>query len=158
MTPELMSDEAQATEASWGRVRSELLRTLGKDSFHNWIDPLVFRSARHGVIEFEAPTSFIGTWVERNYGETIRRLFARDGISVGRLHFGVAMPSLPPVRRRRPTRPPTTSPGHSVRRRGPTPTCRSRRSTAASPSRPSSSASRTNSPTRPPTGWPRAVR
>jgi chromosomal replication initiator protein len=97
MTPELMSDEAQATEASWGRVRSELLRTLGKDSFHNWIDPLVFRSARHGVIEFEAPTSFIGTWVERNYGETIRRLFARDGISVGRLRFGVAMPSLPYV-------------------------------------------------------------
>ena len=97
MTPELMNHEPQATEASWSRVRSELLRSLGKDAFHNWIDPLVFRGARQGVVEFEAPTSFIGTWVERNYGETIRRLFARDGITVGRLRFGVAMPSLPAV-------------------------------------------------------------
>jgi chromosomal replication initiator protein len=105
MTPELMNDDLQATEASWGRVRSELLRSLGKDAFHNWIDPLVFRSARHGVIEFEAPTSFIGTWVERNYGETIRRLFARDGVNVGRLRFGVA------ARRCRRSRPPASARG-----------------------------------------------
>jgi chromosomal replication initiator protein len=90
MTPDLMKDDPQATAAAWGRVRTELRRSLGKDAFQNWIDPLVFRGAGPGVVEFEAPTSFIGTWVERNYGDTIRRLFARDGVSVGRLEFGVA--------------------------------------------------------------------
>ncbi len=89
MTPETMNHDPHATEASWTRVRGELRRSLGNDAFKNWIDPLVFRGAGEGVVAFEVPTSFIGTWVERNYGDTIRHLFERDGVSVGRLEFGV---------------------------------------------------------------------
>ena len=89
MTPETMNHVPHATEASWTRVRGELRRSLGNDAFKNWIDPLVFRGAGEGVVAFEVPTSFIGTWVERNYGDTIRHLFERDGVSVGRLEFGV---------------------------------------------------------------------
>jgi chromosomal replication initiator protein len=120
MTAYLMNDNEQATAASWGRVRTELRRSLGKDAFQNWIDPLVFRRAAPGVVEFEAPTSFIGTWVERNYGDTIRHLFARDGVNVGRLEFGVALRPLPIAREAagepaneiaRPQRPPAAAAG-----------------------------------------------
>jgi chromosomal replication initiator protein len=90
MTLQLMNIDPQSLEAAWTRVRAELLRTLGKDAFHNWIDPLVFRGVDQGVIEFEAPTGFIGTWVARNYGDSIRRLFVRDGVNVVRIEFGVA--------------------------------------------------------------------
>ena len=44
-----------------------------------------------------APTSFIGTWVSRNYGDTIRHLLCKNGVAVSRLEFGVA----PAARRRR---------------------------------------------------------
>jgi chromosomal replication initiator protein len=91
MRPEMTSEGIEATEASWDRVRSELRRSLGKDAFQNWINPLMFRGSDHGVVRLEAPTGFIGAWVSRNYGDTIRRLFSKDGASVGRIEFGVAV-------------------------------------------------------------------
>jgi chromosomal replication initiator protein len=90
MRPETIGSGLEATPASWDRVRDELRRSLGKDAFQNWIDPLAFRGARHGIVGFEAPTSFIGTWVSRNYGDAIRGLFAKQGVAVARLEFGVA--------------------------------------------------------------------
>jgi chromosomal replication initiator protein len=98
---DLMAKHAQetatplASEAVWGRVRSELLALLGKDAFANWIDPLAFVRAEPGLVVLRAPTSFIGTWVSRNYGDVIRRMFVQDGVPVARLEFGVA--ALPPA-------------------------------------------------------------
>ncbi len=74
----------------WSRVRSELRSQIGSDAYKNWIDPLSFLSAEEGVVRIAAPTSFIGTWVSRNYGEAIQRLLADGGISVKRLEFKVA--------------------------------------------------------------------
>jgi chromosomal replication initiator protein len=90
MTSDIVSNGLEAGEASWTRVRSELRRSLGNDAFKNWIDPLMYRGTDHGVLRLEAPTSFIGTWVTRNYGDAIRGLFARDGVAVARLEFAVA--------------------------------------------------------------------
>jgi chromosomal replication initiator protein len=102
MTLQLMNTDPHSLEATWTRVRAELMRTLGKDAFQNWIDPLVFRGADHGVVAFDAPTGFIGAWVDRNYGDSIRRLFIRDGVNVVRIEFGVAnrppMPAAPAAR------------------------------------------------------------
>ena len=92
---------------AWMRVRGALRAQLGSDAFQNWIDPLVFVGAEHGVLHLEAPTSFIGTWVQRNYGDAIRALLCKDGLAVNRLEFGVAPtgPALdfsrPAARRRR---------------------------------------------------------
>ena len=77
---------------AWGRVRSALNGQLGEDAFQNWIDPLVFVSSENGVARLDAPTSFIGTWVSRNYGDAIRQLFCKDGVPVTRVEFGVAPP------------------------------------------------------------------
>ncbi len=75
------------TNDSWGRIRSELLSTLGKDAFSNWIDPLDLLSTDKHVARFSAPTSFIGNWVSRNYGESILALLVAEGQQVERLHF-----------------------------------------------------------------------
>ena len=86
---------------AWTRVRGALRAQLGNDAFQNWIDPLVFVSAEQGVLHLDAPTSFIGTWVQRNYGDTIRALLCKDGLAVNRLEFGVARPASPSTSRAR---------------------------------------------------------
>ncbi len=74
---------------SWGRVRTELRNTLGKDAFQSWIDPLEFQGVERGIVRFGAPTSFIGNWVSQHYGERIRNLMIENGTDVTRLEFKV---------------------------------------------------------------------
>jgi chromosomal replication initiator protein len=71
----------------WGRIRSELLSSLGKDAFTNWIDPLELLEAGGRVAQFSVPTSFIGNWVSRNYGESILGMLQAEGLKVDRLDF-----------------------------------------------------------------------
>lgn len=75
------------TKDSWGRIRSELRGSLGKDEFKNWIDPLEFLNADGRVARFSAPTSFIGNWVSRNYGDVIMGSFHAEGVDVDRIAF-----------------------------------------------------------------------
>jgi chromosomal replication initiator protein len=86
----MMTQDLDASAEAWTRVRGALRTQLGGDAFQTWIDPLVFVGADHGVVPLTAPTSFIGTWVLRNYGDAIRQLLCQDGIAVSRLEFGVA--------------------------------------------------------------------
>ena len=75
-----------ATEI-WGQVRGELLETLGKNTFVTWIEPLALSSLQDGVASFDAPTTFLGNWVARNYSDQIRRILGKAGASVDRLEF-----------------------------------------------------------------------
>ena len=107
MKPQPKISDMATPDEVWMRVRGALRAQLGGDAFQNWIDPLVFVGAEQGVLHLEAPTSFIGTWVQRNYGDTIRTLLCKDGVAVTRLEFGVSRNGtgsrlLPPGQRRRP--------------------------------------------------------
>ena len=82
---------------TWDRLRGVMQGQIGKDSYKNWIDPLVFLGSENGVAQFAAPTSFVGTWVSRNYGEAIRQLLVKDGIPASRLSFSVQAPEAPAV-------------------------------------------------------------
>lgn len=73
----------------WGRVCDLLKGDIGKDAFQNWIDPISFVNAELGTAYFSAPTSFVGTWVNRNYGDKIRLMLSREGLDVERLVFSV---------------------------------------------------------------------
>ena len=83
--------------------------------------PSVFLGSDHGVVHLAAPTSFIGTWVSRNYGDTIRQLLCKNGVAISRLDFSVAPAAggapraeAPVARGRR-----RAPPGHAPRRRPP---------------------------------------
>ncbi len=71
----------------WGRVRGQLQSVIGKDAFQNWIEPLNLLRVTDGVACFSAPTSFVGTWVDRNYGDKIASMMTKEGIDVNRLGF-----------------------------------------------------------------------
>ncbi len=74
---------------SWGRMREALRKDIGRDAFVNWIEPLEFLGPEGGIGRFVAPTSFVGTWVERNYADAVRSLLAENGMPVNRLEFSV---------------------------------------------------------------------
>ena len=71
----------------WGRVCDQIRSDIGQDAFQNWIEPLDLLSVEHGVASFSAPTSFVGNWVNRNYGDSIALMMTREGVDVDRLDF-----------------------------------------------------------------------
>ena len=78
------------TQDTWGRVQVELKKEVGKNNYLTWIAPLRFTRCDHGVATFEVPTSFVGTWVKRNFGDRIVYHLAQAGAVVDRIEFSVA--------------------------------------------------------------------
>ena len=76
-------------EQSWGQVRENLLSTVGKNNYVNWIEPLEFARLEGGVATFLVPTSFMGNWVSRNFGDHILRELSKAGEKVNRVEFSV---------------------------------------------------------------------
>lgn len=95
MKPQPIPREYDASDVAWVRARGALRSQFGNDAFQNWIEPLVYLGVAQGVGRFEAPTSFIGTWVLRNYGDAILDLLGQDGTPVHRLDFAVG--ACPPI-------------------------------------------------------------
>lgn len=77
------------TEETWGNIRSELLKSVGKNNYSNWIEPLELFELEDGVATFLVPTQFMGNWVSRNFGEQILRELSNAGESVSRVAFSV---------------------------------------------------------------------
>jgi chromosomal replication initiator protein len=92
--PRMASDTSDSALV-WDRVRGALRDQIGRDAFHNWIEPLVYLGNEDGIGRFSAPTSFMGTWVKRTYGSTIRQMLMQDGVPVSRLEFGVCEATVP---------------------------------------------------------------
>jgi chromosomal replication initiator protein len=77
------------TEETWGQVREELLRAVGKNNFSAWIDPISFDRMEGRTARFHVPTTFFGSWVSQNYGDVIRRTLASAGVGADRVEFNV---------------------------------------------------------------------
>jgi len=60
------------TNETWGQVREELIKRVGRHNYATWIEPLKLSQLKNGVARFEVPTTFFGDWVQRNYGDHIR--------------------------------------------------------------------------------------
>jgi chromosomal replication initiator protein len=83
------------TQDTWGQVRGELIKSVGKNNYVTWIEPLKFSGLKQGVARFEAPTTFIGDWVSRNFSEAIRQQLISAGAEVERVEFSVPLSSRP---------------------------------------------------------------
>lgn len=77
------------TEDTWGSVQNDLLKTVGQNNYLTWIEPLKFADCRGGVVRFEAPSSFVGNWVARNYRDDILHHLVSAGVAVTRIEFDV---------------------------------------------------------------------
>jgi len=87
------------TEDTWGRVKEELLKSVGRNNYTNWIEPLEFSDLKNGVATFLVPTNFMGNWVSRNFGEQILRQLDVEGAKVSRVEF-----SVPQIQRMKPAK------------------------------------------------------
>jgi len=77
------------TEETWGQIQQNLLQSVGKNNFVNWIEPLEFSECTDGVATFFVPTNFMGDWVSRNFGDKILAEIVKTGTAVTRLEFAV---------------------------------------------------------------------
>jgi chromosomal replication initiator protein len=77
------------TNETWGLVREELIKRVGKNNYVTWIEPLKLSLLKNGVARFEVPTIFFGDWVQRNYADHIRTQLANAGAVVDRVEFAV---------------------------------------------------------------------
>jgi chromosomal replication initiator protein len=85
------------TKESWGRVRDELSKTVGKSNFANWIEPLKLSELKGGIAYFEVPTNFMRDWVSRNFAEQIRQHLSKAGEQVDRVEFRVTETASVPI-------------------------------------------------------------
>jgi chromosomal replication initiator protein len=89
------------TNETWGQVREELIKRVGKNNYVTWIEPLKLSHLKNGVARFEVPTIFFGDWVQRNYADHIRTQLTSAGALVDRVEFAVGTAPAEP----RPTKP-----------------------------------------------------
>jgi chromosomal replication initiator protein len=75
------------TNDTWGQVRGELLKAVGKNNFAAWIDPIVFDRLDDRTARFQVPTNFFGSWVSQNFGDVILRHLVSAGVGVDRVEF-----------------------------------------------------------------------
>ena len=87
------------TNETWGLVREELIKRVGRNNYVTWIEPLKFSDLRNGVARFEVPTSFFGDWVSRNFSDHIRAQLNTAGQQVERIEFAVANRPVAPAAR-----------------------------------------------------------
>jgi chromosomal replication initiator protein len=83
------------TNETWGLVREELIKRVGKNNYVTWIEPLKLSLLKNGVARFEVPTIFFGDWVQRNYADHIRTQLASAGAPVDRVEFAVGAETSP---------------------------------------------------------------
>lgn len=80
------------TNETWGQVRAELLKAVGKNNFSAWIDPISFERMDGRTALFRVPTTFFGSWVSQNFGDVILRHLSSAGVGVDRVEFRVGKP------------------------------------------------------------------
>ena len=84
-------------EKTWGQAQDELRKTVGKNAFASWIEPLTLVSLEAGTARFDVPTNFMRDWVSRNYSEQIRLHLGKAGAEVERVEFVVPRARAVPI-------------------------------------------------------------
>ncbi|MGB5872055.1 MAG: chromosomal replication initiator protein DnaA [Albidovulum sp.] len=77
------------TDSTWGQAQIELRKSVGKNAYSSWIEPLDLVGIDNGVARFDVPTNFMRDWVSRNYLEQIRLHLNKVGAEVERVELTV---------------------------------------------------------------------
>ena len=82
-----MEDEIYFSDSniSWNKIFGELKKSLDKDTFQNWIKPIVFESYQDNILSLSVPTRFLRDWIIKNYASVIKRVCLDQGSSIEKL-------------------------------------------------------------------------
>ena len=83
------ADAGNMTREQWGALQGQLRETVGANNYSNWIEPLEFGGVENGVATFTVPTSFLGNYVSRNFGDVLMYTMTSAGSEVRRIQFNV---------------------------------------------------------------------
>jgi len=70
---------------SWNKISQELKKSLDKDTFQNWIKPIIFESYQDNTLSLSVPTRFLRDWIIKNYASVIKRVCLDQGNSIEKL-------------------------------------------------------------------------
>lgn len=68
---------------AWQNVSHKLNARFGDAIFRSWLKPLYFTGSKAGYITIGVPTRFMREWINKNYIDDIRNLWAEEAISEG---------------------------------------------------------------------------
>jgi len=78
-------DIDQDVNISWNKIASELKKSLDKDTFQNWINPINFETQLDNSLTLSVPTRFLRDWIIKNYASVIKRAYLDQGVTVDKL-------------------------------------------------------------------------
>ena len=82
-------------EDTWGRVRGRLRVEVGEAAFRSWLQPLALLAVREGCVRMAVPTRFMRDWVQTNYAERIKELWAEEDTVMAGIEIVVQPPARP---------------------------------------------------------------
>ena len=74
----------------WRDLQSSIKLTIGNNNYQTWIDPLNFSHVKDDVAVFNVPTTFLGNYVEQNFGDVILHKLSEAQEHIRRIRFQVA--------------------------------------------------------------------
>ena len=77
------------TQDEWGELKQELLKSVGKNNFKTWIEPLDLSGIDKGVATLSVPTKYQGEYISQKFGEVILYHLGRVAPEIQRLNFKV---------------------------------------------------------------------
>ena len=77
------------TQEEWGELKQELLKSVGKNNFKTWIEPLDLSDIIEGVPTISVPTKYHGEYVSQKYGDVILYHVGRVAPGVERINYKV---------------------------------------------------------------------
>ena len=78
----MKDDTDQDIDVSWDLIRSELKKSLDKDTFQNWIKPVHFESHIGASLTLSVHTRFLRDWIIKNYASVIKRSYFEKGVTI----------------------------------------------------------------------------
>jgi len=73
----------------WTKLKISLKKTVGENSFNNWLSPINFSHVEEDMAVLTVPTNFLGNYVAQNFGELITAQISSQNNKISRIRFEV---------------------------------------------------------------------
>jgi len=75
------------TQDQWGSIQERLLKTVGRNNYTTWIEPITVGDVVDGIATLFVPTNFFGNYVSQNFSDLILHELRNEGVDAARLSF-----------------------------------------------------------------------
>ena len=73
----------------WTNLKISLKKSVGENSFNNWLSPINFSHVEEDMAVLTVPTNFLGNYVSQNFGELITAQISSKNNKISRIRFEV---------------------------------------------------------------------